>query len=216
MNEEVMTVEQAKTDSSETLISPLGDEQPTPEGQGSGCDGSKISKEEKCSQLDLDFNAELGQLQEEYEEKIAKLAKERDEYLDQLQRRVAEFQNFKKRSERLRVERERQANSKHMKNLLPILDDLQRAGQYVPAEIREKDWVNGMLAIERKLWNVLEQDGLSVIQIEQGEPFDPNIHDALLSMEHDKFEPGQIIEELQRGYRYHESILRPARVSVAR
>ena len=216
MNEEVMTVEQAKTDSSETLISPLGDEQPTPEGQGSGHDEPIISKEEKFSQLDLDFNAELGQLQEEYEEKIAKLSKERDEYLDQLQRRVAEFQNFKKRSERLRVERERQANSKHMKNLLPILDDLQRAAQYVPAEIREKDWVNGMLAIERKLWNVLEQDGLSVIQIEQGEPFDPNIHDALLSMEHDKFEPGQIIEELQRGYRYHESILRPARVSVAR
>lgn len=220
MNEEVMKVEETGQDSTDTLISPSGDEGSTPSDQKSVHDErsgfTSQTLQDKITLLQLDFNAQIGELQEQYEEKVADLAKQRDEYLDQLRRRVAEFQNFKKRSERQRIERERQSNAKLLKQLLPILDDLQRAAQYVPVEIRGNDWVNGMLAIERKLWNVLEQSGLSVIEIEPGQPFDPNIHDALLSIDHDEFEPGQIIQELQRGYRHSEFVMRPARVSVAR
>jgi len=220
MNEEVMKVEETSQDSTDTLISPSGDEGSTPSDQKSVHDepSGELSEtlQDQITLLQLDFNAQIGELQEQYEEKVSDLAKQRDEYLDQLRRRVAEFQNFKKRSERQRIERERQSNAKLLKQLLPILDDLQRAAQYVPVEIRGNDWVNGMLAIERKLWNVLEQSGLSVIEIEPGQPFDPNIHDALLSIDHDEFELGQIIQELQRGYRHSEFVMRPARVSVAR
>lgn len=220
MNEEVMKVEKIDKNSTDTLISPSGDEGSTPSDQKSvddePSDEQSQALQDQITLLQLDFNAQIGELQEQYEEKVADLAKQRDEYLDQLRRRVAEFQNFKKRSERQRIERERQSNAKLLKQLLPILDDLQRAAQYVPVEISENDWVNGMLAIERKLWNVLEQSGLSAIEIEAGQSFDPNIHDALLSIDHDEFEPGQIIQELQRGYRHGEFVMRPARVSVAR
>lgn len=160
--------------------------------------------------------SELDQLLEEHEKQIDQLTKERDQYLDQWRRSAAEFQNFKKREERLRLDRQRQANRQLIKKLLPALDDLQRGAEHMPAELSDNDWVKGMLAIERKLWNVLEQEGLSMIEVEPGTAFNPTIHEALMSLEHDEFEAEQIIHELQRGYRHHDSILRPARVSVAR
>ncbi|MGH2542217.1 MAG: nucleotide exchange factor GrpE, partial [Ardenticatenaceae bacterium] len=127
-------------------------------------------------------------------ERLADLERERDEYLDQWRRSAAEFQNFRKREERLRMERERAANARLLRKLLPVLDDLQRAAQHVPDEIADNEWVRGVQAIERKLWNVLEQEGISAIEAEAGIPFDPNVHEALLSQPGDEIEPGHIME----------------------
>jgi molecular chaperone GrpE len=153
---------------------------------------------------------------ESIQERLQKLERERDEYLDQWRRSAAEFQNYRKREERLRNERERSASGRQLKRLLPVLDDLQRASQHVPESFSNDDWVAGMLAIERKLWNLLEQEGVTVIEAEAGTPFDPNIHEALMSQESDEIESGHIVSELERGYRLGDVILRPARVSVAR
>lgn len=150
------------------------------------------------------------------DERIAALEKERDEYLDQWRRSAAEFQNFRKREDRLRQERERRASERLLARLLPVLDDLQRAAQHVPEQLDGNDWVEGMLAIERKLWNVLAQEGVSVIDAEAGTPFDPKVHEALVSVEHEEIEPEHIVDEYERGYRHHDAVLRPARVSVAR
>lgn len=150
------------------------------------------------------------------EERLAAVEKERDEYLDQWRRSAAEFQNFKKREERLRVERERNASNRLLLRLIPVLDDLRRAGQHVPADFSQNDWVGGVLAIERKLWSALEQEGVSVIEAEPGTVFDPAVHEALMSQEHESIEAEHIIQELERGYRRQETILRPARVSVAK
>lgn len=150
------------------------------------------------------------------EARIAALEKERDEYLDQWRRSAAEFQNFRKREERLRIERERNASVRLIQKLLPVLDDLLRGARHVPEELKSNDWVNGMLAIERKLWNILEQEGVRAIESGPGTPFDPTHHEALLSEESDEWESGHIIGELERGYRRHDSVLRPARVRVAR
>lgn len=144
------------------------------------------------------------------------LVKERDEYLDQWKRSAAEFINYKKREERLRLERERSANQRVLKKLLPLLDDFRRAVQHRPEELVENEWVNGMLAIERKLWTVLEQEGVTPIDAETGTEFDPNVHDALISQEQEGVEAGQILSELERGYKHGDSILRPARVIVSR
>jgi molecular chaperone GrpE len=153
---------------------------------------------------------------ESIQERLQKLERERDEYLDQWRRSAAEFQNYRKREERLRNERERSASGRQLKRLLPVLDDLQRASQHVPESFSNDDWVAGMLAIERKLWNLLEQEGVTVIEAEAGTPFDPNIHEALMSQESDEIESGHIVSELERGYRLGDVILRPARVSGAR
>ncbi|MBA3533142.1 MAG: nucleotide exchange factor GrpE [Ardenticatenales bacterium] len=149
-------------------------------------------------------------------ERLTALEKERDEYLDQWRRSAAEFQNFRKREERLRVERERSANTRVLKKLLPVMDDLQRAAQYVPQELTSNDWVNGMLAIERKLWSVLEQESVTTVDSAPGSSFDPTVHEALLSEDSEEVESGHITKELERGYRHGETVLRPARVAVAR
>ncbi len=147
--------------------------------------------------------------------RVAELEKQRDEYLDQWRRSAAEFQNFKKREERLRGERERGANLRLLRKLLPVMDDLQRAVQHVPDGFAGDDWVNGVLAIERKLWGVLEQEGVSAVDAQPGTPFDPTVHEALISVPSEQVESGQIVQELERGYRHNEMVLRPARVSVA-
>jgi molecular chaperone GrpE len=92
---------------------------------------------------------------------------------------------------------------------------LQRAAQHGPEEFTTSDWVKGMLAIERKLWNVLEQEGISLIDAKAGALFDPTVHEALLTRPGEGIEAGHIIEELERGYRHNEAVLRPARVTVA-
>jgi molecular chaperone GrpE len=153
---------------------------------------------------------------ESLDERLQKLERERDEYLDQWRRSAAEFQNYRKREERLRTERERSTSARQLKRLLPVLDDLQRATQHVPESLSNDDWVAGMLAIERKLWSLLEQEGVMAIEAEAGTPFDPNVHEALISQESDEIESGHILSELERGYRLGDVILRPARVSVAR
>lgn len=151
-----------------------------------------------------------------WSEERAALVKERDEYLDQWKRSAAEFINYKKREERLRLDRERSANQRVLKKLLPLLDDFRRAVQHRPEELVENEWVNGMLAIERKLWTVLEQEGVTPIIAETGTEFDPNVHEALISQEQEGVEAGQILSELERGYKHGDSVLRPARVIVSR
>lgn len=146
----------------------------------------------------------------------AALVKERDDYLDQWKRSAAEFINYKKREERMRLDRERSANQRVLKKLLPLLDDFRRGVQHRPEELVENEWVNGILAIERKLWTVLEQEGVTPIAAETGAEFDPNVHEALISQEQEGVEAGQILSELERGYKHGDSILRPSRVIVSR
>ncbi len=163
----------------------------------------------------VDQAAESGGEAHGMSERLATLEKERDEYLDQWRRSAAEFQNFRKREERLRSERERSANVRLLRKLLPVLDDLQRAAKHVPENISDNEWVGGMLAIERKVWAILEQEGVSAIEAVPGSEFNPNLHEALISQASETFESGQVIQQLEPGYRHNDSVLRPARVSVA-
>ena len=146
---------------------------------------------------------------------LAAAEKQRDDYLDQWRRSAADFQNFKKREEKMRAERERAANARLLTRLLPVMDDLQRGVKHVPEEISANDWVAGMLAIERKLWTILEQEGVSAIEAAPGSELDPTIHEALVAVPAEGVESGTIVDELERGYRLREMVLRPARVTVA-
>lgn len=149
------------------------------------------------------------------EAELAAARSQADEYLDQWRRTAAEFQNFRKRQERERQELVRSGNAQLLMRLLPVLDDLQRAAQHVPEELRDNEWVNGILMIERKLWSVLEQAGVQPIEAEPGRFFDPHLHDAVLAEPSETIPSGQIISELERGYKLHDRVLRPAKVKVA-
>lgn len=136
------------------------------------------------------------------------------EYLDQLQRTQAEFANYKKRLEREREEFISLANAALISKLLPILDDLERALQTVPDNLRSLTWVEGIALIERRLRLTLEQEGLSEINA-VGEQFDPELHHAVVREETTEQSDNTIIAEMQKGYKLHDRLLRPSTVRVA-
>jgi len=126
------------------------------------------------------------------------------------QRAQADFINYKRRNEQEREGIAKFANSILMFNLLPVLDDLERAFTSIPPRLAKASWVDGMRLIERKLQASLEAQGLSPIKA-LGEPFDPKLHEAAM---HSKGKEGIVIEELQRGYKLHDRVIRPAMVVV--
>jgi molecular chaperone GrpE len=126
------------------------------------------------------------------------------------QRAQADFINYKRRNEQEKEEISKFANATLMLSLLPILDDLDRAFASIPIKLAKLTWVDGIRLIERKLWASLEALGLSRIKA-QGEPFDPNLHEAAM---HGKGKEGIVIEELQKGYKLHDRVIRPSMVVV--
>lgn len=133
-----------------------------------------------------------------------------ESYLANWKRAQADFVNYKRRSELDKEENSRFANSVLILNLLPILDDLERALNSVPPRQAKLPWVDGVRLIERKFRAALEAQGLTPIKA-RGEPFDPNLHQAMMRS---KGKEGMVVKELQRGYKLHDRVLRPAMVAV--
>ncbi len=155
----------------------------------------------------------------EREEDVASLKKalaeekaKAEDYLASWQRAQADFINFKRRTEQERNETVKLATATLMLNLLPVLDDLERALENVSGKLAGLTWVDGIALIYRKLQAILEGHGLSEIKA-LGEPFDPNLHEAVL---HGEGEEGKVIEELQKGYKLHDRVLRPTMVKVGK
>ena len=126
------------------------------------------------------------------------------------QRAQADFINYKRRSEQERSEFARFANSGLMLELLPVLDDMERALEHVPAKLASAAWVDGFNLIYRKLKATLESQGLTQLEA-LGKPFDPNLHEAVRQ---DKGKEGIVIEEIRKGYQMHDKIIRPTMVVV--
>ncbi len=126
------------------------------------------------------------------------------------QRAQADYVNYKRRSEQEKEEISQFANAILVLNLLPILDDWERALASVPDDQADLNWIEGIRLIERKLRGVLEAQGLSPIEA-MGQPFDPNLHEAAMQ---GKGEEGIVVEELQKGYKFRDRVIRPSKVVV--
>ena len=136
--------------------------------------------------------------------------------LDGWQRALAEFANYKRRSEAERSQLAFLVGVKIIEKLLPIIDDFDRAMANLPAELSGNGWVEGVSLTRRKLVSVLEDEGVTPIAVAPGDAFDPSLHEAVTHEESDRYEEGQIIAELQQGYRIGERVLRTSLVRVAR
>ncbi len=133
-----------------------------------------------------------------------------ESYLANWQRAQADLINYKRRTEQEKEEISKFANSILVLNLLPIIDDLERAFVSIPPRLAKLSWIDGIRFIERKLRTSLEAQGLSQIKA-LGEPFNPHLHEAVRQ---DKGEEGIVVEEVQKGYQLHDRIIRPAMVVV--
>jgi molecular chaperone GrpE len=147
----------------------------------------------------------------ELEERLALLERERDEYLADLKRVAAEFDNFRKRAARDQESLVSRAHERLVKELLPVLDDLERA--LVAAEEHEEAKLEeGVRLVHRELRSALGKEGL--VEIETDGAFDPHVHEALLTQPSDR-DDGAILEVIQKGYRLGDRVLRPARVVIS-
>lgn len=136
---------------------------------------------------------------------------ERADLQDRLLRRQAEFDNFRRRAERERTDILEYANTETLRGLLPILDDFERA---LRVESSDLEYARGMELIYQRLSDSLKKLGLEPIT-SKGEPFDPNLHHAVDSVETDEVPDHTILQEYQRGYNFRGKLLRPAMVKVA-
>ena len=149
-----------------------------------------------------DEPAEIERLKEE-------LAREHDMYL----RALADYDNYRRRIERERATAARSGKRDLILQLLEVLDGFDRALLHVgnaPASVSE-----GLQLLQRKLLSVLEAQGVTPLQ-SLGETFNPELHDAIGTVKSEDVEPGAVADEVQRGYRWGDDLLRPARVRVAK
>ena len=143
-----------------------------------------------------------------------KLKAERDALLDRLARLQAEFDNARKRAVREQQEFREFAAADVIKNFLPILDSFERALK-AGGDSNSNDFRNGIELIYRQFQDALQKIGVQPI-VSVGQPFDPRVHEAVEMVDTTEVPDHHVLDELQRGYKYKERLLRPAMVRVAR
>jgi molecular chaperone GrpE len=154
---------------------------------------------------------------EALERELAGLRAEKERLEDRLVRLQADFDNFRKRTLRERQEALSYGHELVVKELLPVVDNLERAIEHASASSGAdfEGMLQGVELVRRELLGVLAKHGVSTIEAE-GEVFDPNLHEALAQMEDEKVPAGSVGRVLQKGYRLRDRLLRPARVMVSK
>jgi molecular chaperone GrpE len=136
------------------------------------------------------------------------------EHLASLQRTAADFANFKRRTVEDRERELGLASELLLRKLLAVADDFDRALDAMPAELKGVGWIEGIVLLDRKLRALLESEGVTPIEA-IGQPFDPREHEAIATVPATGRPDGEVVAEIQRGYRVREKVLRPAMVAIA-
>lgn len=149
----------------------------------------------------------------EKKDKKDKSAEQIAELTDKVKRQMAEFDNFRKRSEREKSQMYEIGAKSVIEKILPVLDNFERGLGAVPEESREDPFVQGMDKIYKQLMTELENLGVKPIEA-VGQEFNPDFHNAVMQVENDELESGTVAQELLKGYMYRESVVRHSMVSV--
>lgn len=187
--EEVSTEEEAEESSTEEM-----------EAEQSSSSGEKDAKGKKL------FDKKKSKGQSKLEEKIAELEEKRV-------RQLAEFENFRKRSEKEKSQMFEMGAKDVVEKILPVIDNFERGLMTVPEEQKEDSFVQGMELVYKQIITALEEMGVSPIEA-VGQLFDPNLHNAVMAVDDNSLESGTVAEELQKGYRYKDSVVRHSMVKV--
>ena len=146
--------------------------------------------------------------------RLSNAERHRDEYRSLLQRTQADFENYQKRVQRDLAEQRRYALAEFASELLPVLDNLQRALDAARKEGEAGSLILGLTLVQSQLFDILSRYGITPINA-LGQPFDHNLHEAVLARPATDLAAGTVVEVLEPGYRLHERVLRPAKVVVA-
>ena len=196
----------------------------TEENQGQDAFDGAVERSESPEVAELDTATGVEELAEEEDTvddwtalsaELQEVKAQAAEYLDGWQRARAEFVNYRRREEQQKKQTEVAVKSRVLTQLLPVIDDLERAFEAVPVDIEDNPWVNGLSLVGHKWLTSLSRVGLSVLPVQPGDAFDPSYHEALTHEPHSDFDEGAIIQIVQRGYKLDDVVLRPALVRVS-
>jgi molecular chaperone GrpE len=171
----------------------------------------EMKKESQEAEAALEGAEESAAEQEALKKQLAEAQAQVEEYKNGWQRTLADFQNYKRRVEAEKAETYQTAVMNILRRYLPVLDDLERALAARPADLA---WAEGIELIQRKLQTILENEGLKRMQAE-GQPFDPNFHEAITQEPAEGVESGHVIGVVRSGYMLGDKVVRPAQVRVA-
>jgi molecular chaperone GrpE len=147
-------------------------------------------------------------------DELAVVTRERDEYLDHLRRLKAEWDNYRKRSQREREEQRLRAAEAVVESLLPVMDNMSRALE-AGDKHEEGQVLAGLSLVADQLRGTLAGHGLEEIEVAPGTTFDPEYHEAIVAQPSEEYDEGTVTQVLERGYLLHGTLLRPAKVIVA-
>ena len=186
-----------------------------PEGAPNGAvDESVVEASEAPEEVDVKADVKE-QEQVVAQAKYDSVQAQAQEYLEGWQRARAEFANYKKRVEREMKDSHSSAAGSVLKDILPVIDDFERAMSNMPDELKDNAWIGGVGMIQRKLNKILENYNVTIID-PTGDAFDPNLHEAIGMDEAGEIESGHVSATMQKGYLLGDRVLRPALVRVAR
>ncbi len=174
----------------------------------------KTRAEERIEALDASpaaLAAEADALRTERDDAVARA----DEYLAALQRERAEFTNFRRRTAEERERHLGLAGEDLIRKVIVLADDFDRAIESRPQDLADDAWAEGIAAIDRKLRLLLDSEGVTAVEASPGTPFDPHVHEAIVSVPGTGRAEGEIVEEVRRGYRLRDRVIRAALVAVA-
>jgi molecular chaperone GrpE len=178
------------------------------ENEEEGSSGEEAQIIDEAEQVAAGVEQDIESLKKAVDEEREKA----ERYLANWQRAQADLVNYKKRVEQDKGEAIKFANVTLIRNLLPVLDDFERAFNSIPAQLSGLTWIDGIGLIHRKLQAILEAQGVSQIKA-RGEIFDPALHEAVM---YGEGEEGKVITEFQKGYKLYDRLIRPALVMVGK
>jgi molecular chaperone GrpE len=167
------------------------------------------------AQVDAEAPADAAAGQDAAPDPLEQAKAEQAKLKDQLLRTLADFDNFRKRTRRELSDAERRGRDDVLKELLPVFDNLDRAGAHAETATDVKALADGLSLVLRQFTDTLAKLGIERVP-SVGHPFDPSLHEAVQQMETSDFEPGTIAAEVQAGYKTAEKLIRPALVVVAK
>jgi molecular chaperone GrpE len=170
--------------------------------------------QERADKIDVSptkLLADIEKLGEELKDAQARA----EEYLAGLQRERAEFANYRRRTSEEREAMLGLAGEDLIRKVLTLADDFDRAIEARPESVATDAWFEGIVAIDRKLRALLESEGVSPVDASPGTPFDPREHEAIANVPGTSRAEGEIVDEIRRGYRLRDRVVRPALVAVA-
>lgn len=173
------------------------------------------SAEEEAMKLDAMFGEQIGE--EESAGELTEVEQLKKQLADAEKRVLiahADLDNYRKRARREREDDLKYAAVPLLVELLPVIDNLQRAIQAVPEDQQSSGIVQGVKMVEKQLHDAISRRGVETIQAE-GEPFDPNHHEAILQQPSTDVPPGTVLQQTQVGYRLHDRVIRPSQVIVS-